>query len=444
MSHLFDDEYDDAWRYERFITTIQQRAGISWSKAERAAQATLETLAERLSSGAARDLARDLPGDVARWLEPRGDAEPFGAVEFVRRVAEREGTDPATAEHHARAVLVALARLVRGDEIAELIAELPKDYAPLVGEAARRRRDPTAPEPLPYDVILDRVEGRAGLDRHGARRALEAVLETLAERIAGGEVDDLADALPDELRPPLERGRDRTGGKAQRMSLDEFVARVAEREGVSRRAGARPRPGGVHDAARGDPGQGVVGPARRAAAGLHRGADVTLPRLSRSGEGLSGGTWEPPHQPRRSPERPLPRTWPRSSGARAAGSRSPVSSPCSAASSPSCCRTSLPSRPPSSSAGCSSSPPPCTRSTRSRRATGRGRRCGCCWRSCPSSRASTSWWRRWTARSRSRWCSRCGSSRSAPPGSRSASPAVARPGPGCSCSAACCRSHSAC
>ncbi|HEX2409785.1 MAG TPA: DUF2267 domain-containing protein [Solirubrobacteraceae bacterium] len=233
MSHLFDDQYDDAWRYERFITTIQQRAGIAWAKAEQAARATLETLAERVSSGTARDLARDLPADVARWLEPGGDAQPFDAVEFVRRVAEREGTDPATAEEHARAVFVALARLVRGSEIADLTAELPNDYAVLLGEAVRRRRDPTAPEALPPDVILDRVEGRAGLDRGGAQRALDAVLETLAERVTGGEVDDLAALLPAELRPPLERGRDRTGGKAQRMSLDEFIVRVAEREGVS-------------------------------------------------------------------------------------------------------------------------------------------------------------------------------------------------------------------
>jgi uncharacterized protein (DUF2267 family) len=233
MSHLFDDEYDDSWRYERFITTIQQRAGISWQKAERAAQATLETLSERISAGAARDLARDLPSDVARWLEPRGDAEPFDPIEFVRRVAEREGTDPATAEEHARAVFIALARLVRGDELAKLTAELPKDYTTLLREAEQGRRDPAAPEPLPFDVILDRVEGRAGLDRYGAERALEAVLETLAERIAGGEVDDIAASLPQELRPPLERGRERTGGKAQRMSLDEFISRVAEREGVS-------------------------------------------------------------------------------------------------------------------------------------------------------------------------------------------------------------------
>ena len=164
MSHLFDEEHDDSWRYERFITTIQQRAGVSWAKAEQAAQATLATLAERISSGAARDLARDLPSDVARWLGPRGDGKGFDAVEFVRRVAEREGADPATAEDHG---------------------------------------------------------------------AIEAVLETLAERIAGGEVDDLAASLPEELRPPLERGRERTGGKAQRMSLDEFVAHVAGREGVS-------------------------------------------------------------------------------------------------------------------------------------------------------------------------------------------------------------------
>lgn len=233
MSHLFDDQYDDTWRYERFITTIQQRAGISWAKAEQAARATLETLAERVSSGTVRDLARDLPSGVARWLVPGGDAQGFDAVEFVRRVAEREGTDPVTAEEHARAVFVALARLVRGGEIAQLTAELPNEYATLLGDAMPRRRDPAAPEALPPDVILDRVEGRAGLDRHGAQRALEAVLETLAERVAGGEVDDLVAILPAELRPPLERGRDRTGGKAQRMSLDEFIVRVADREGVS-------------------------------------------------------------------------------------------------------------------------------------------------------------------------------------------------------------------
>jgi uncharacterized protein (DUF2267 family) len=76
------------------------------------------------------------------------------------------------------------------------------------------------------------IADRAGLAPDAARRALEAVLETLAERIAGGEVDDLIVLLPGELRPALERGRRNSGGNPVRMSLDEFVDRVATREGV--------------------------------------------------------------------------------------------------------------------------------------------------------------------------------------------------------------------
>jgi uncharacterized protein (DUF2267 family) len=79
---------------------------------------------------------------------------------------------------------------------------------------------------------MDRVEGRAGVARAAAERAVAAVLETLAERVAGGEVDDLAEYLPRELREPLERGKAHSGGKAQRMSLDEFVGRIADREGI--------------------------------------------------------------------------------------------------------------------------------------------------------------------------------------------------------------------
>jgi uncharacterized protein (DUF2267 family) len=226
MSHLFDDTMDDAWRHERFIVTIQQRTGIGWDKAERAAQATLETLAERVSAGVARDLAGDLPVAERRWLRPQGDAQPFDPVTFVRRVAEREQTDPATAEAHVRAVFLALARLLTEHELGELVAELSKDYGALL--------DPTMEAAaLPFDEVVDRVQGRGGLDRHGAERALAAVLETLAERIGGREADDLAAVLPPELGSPLRRGRDRTGGKAQKMPLDEFLQRIADREGVA-------------------------------------------------------------------------------------------------------------------------------------------------------------------------------------------------------------------
>jgi uncharacterized protein (DUF2267 family) len=58
------------------------------------------------------------------------------------------------------------------------------------------------------------------------------VLTTLAERIAGGEVHDLIARLPVEFHGALRGGDAAAHGAARKMSLDEFVRRVAEREGV--------------------------------------------------------------------------------------------------------------------------------------------------------------------------------------------------------------------
>jgi uncharacterized protein (DUF2267 family) len=57
------------------------------------------------------------------------------------------------------------------------------------------------------------------------------VLETLAERIAPGDSDDLATRLPVALHPPLHRGRD-ADDVSRRMGPEEFVVRVARRAGM--------------------------------------------------------------------------------------------------------------------------------------------------------------------------------------------------------------------
>jgi uncharacterized protein (DUF2267 family) len=218
--------------YEQFIKTIQHKAGVSWDDAERAAQVTLSILAERLSAGEARDIAKQLPGDLGRWLEGGAGAEPFHADEFVRRVAAREDVDTDTAELEVRAVFAALARAVSVDELEDMVSELPKDFVPLLAESGQVR-DKAPEEIVPAEEFVARVADRAGLDSERARIATEAVLETLGERIAGGEVTDLAGELAPELRPAIERGSDRSGGKAEKMSLEHFIERVAEREGVS-------------------------------------------------------------------------------------------------------------------------------------------------------------------------------------------------------------------
>ncbi|HEV7906629.1 MAG TPA: DUF2267 domain-containing protein [Pseudonocardiaceae bacterium] len=213
--------------YEQFVKIVQDRADLDREGAERAVRSVLETLAARISRGEAGDLTGRLPEEVRPWLVHEGNRERFDVKEFTRRIADREGVDLGIATEHARAVFYALGRVVTREEIEDVAAELPSDFGPLIDEALREEV-----EIMPADEFVRRVAQRAGLDDEHTRKAVDAVLETLGERISGGEVDDLVGQLPEELHAPLRRGTDRTHGAAQKMSLDDFVRRVAEREGV--------------------------------------------------------------------------------------------------------------------------------------------------------------------------------------------------------------------
>ena len=79
-----------------------------------------------------------------------------------------------------------------------------------------------------YDEFIGQVQHRAGLGSHAeAERATRATLETLAERLAGGEAHDLASQLPAELARSLEAPDAGIGAK---LTLDEFFELVSERE----------------------------------------------------------------------------------------------------------------------------------------------------------------------------------------------------------------------
>jgi uncharacterized protein (DUF2267 family) len=211
--------------YDEFIGIVEQVA-TGREEAERATRATLETLAERVSAAETRHLVEQLPPELGPWLASPTPAEAFDVDEFLRRVAEREGTDIATAERHSRVVFAALARAVDAAHFAHVANQLSKDFA-LVLPRGRRS------EILPIDAFLSQVSARTGLDANSAQRATEAVLETLGERIAGGDVDHLTAQLPVELHPPLKRGRSHSLGNPQPMSAAEFVERVARREAVT-------------------------------------------------------------------------------------------------------------------------------------------------------------------------------------------------------------------
>jgi uncharacterized protein (DUF2267 family) len=209
-----------------FIDLVASEAHLSREDAERAIHATLQTLGERIDREQARRLAAQLPPAIAPWIATTTPAERFDADAFAERVARRAGLDDAIARRAASAVLDAVARAVSREAWDDTVAELPAGYGPLL---PRGRWVDVAD----LEELLRRVAEQAGLDRAGARRALEATLETLAERIDGGEVDDLIERLPSELHPALRRGREASGGRATRMSLQAFLRRAAQRDGVA-------------------------------------------------------------------------------------------------------------------------------------------------------------------------------------------------------------------
>ncbi|MGH9136366.1 MAG: DUF2267 domain-containing protein [Acidimicrobiales bacterium] len=99
-------------QYDEFVGQVQSRARFaSRAEAEDAIEATLCTLAEHLSAGAAENLAGQLPDRAGRYLTSNGHGdsdhtgEQFDSSEFVQRVAERERADEPVAAFHARAVL---------------------------------------------------------------------------------------------------------------------------------------------------------------------------------------------------------------------------------------------------------------------------------------------------------------------------------------------------
>ena len=83
---------------------------------------------------------------------------------------------------------------------------------------------------MKYDEFLGQVRHRARLGSRGeAECATRATLETLAERLVGGEAGDLAAQLPPELahflQPP-------DAGIGTKLTLDKFFETVSMREGV--------------------------------------------------------------------------------------------------------------------------------------------------------------------------------------------------------------------
>ena len=121
-------------RYDEFIGQVRHRARLgSHGEAERATRATLETLAERLAGGEARDLASQLPPELAGYLQSpdAGIGAKLTLEEFFALVSERECVDLEEATFHARVVIGVLTEAVSMGEIKDVRVQLPAAFAQL-------------------------------------------------------------------------------------------------------------------------------------------------------------------------------------------------------------------------------------------------------------------------------------------------------------------------
>lgn len=123
-------------QYDEFLEHVGERAGLDRTEGDRATQATLTTLAERITQGEATDLASQLPRELKAPLQaPAMGGDPFDAVEFTRRVSEREGVSADRARDHARAVLSTVQEAITGGQFEDVLAQLSEDYMELFGRS---------------------------------------------------------------------------------------------------------------------------------------------------------------------------------------------------------------------------------------------------------------------------------------------------------------------
>ncbi|MFJ8075072.1 DUF2267 domain-containing protein [Streptomyces sp. NPDC096176] len=125
-------------KYDEFLARVRERG--EYGSPDEAAKVTtdvLDVLAQRISPGEVKDLASQLPGPLGRHLADATpqQAESFGIQEFYRRVAQRTGARPRTAEWDAGAVLSTVADAVTGGELNQILSQLPSGYAVLFGKA---------------------------------------------------------------------------------------------------------------------------------------------------------------------------------------------------------------------------------------------------------------------------------------------------------------------
>jgi uncharacterized protein (DUF2267 family) len=120
-----------------FAAAVAERAGLAKEEAADLIRATLEELGKQLSGGEIRELALDLPADLAAHLpRPGGRAHPVPLAEFVRRLSERTGLKETEVTTGLRAILSTLGQTAGSAHLQHALSQLPAEYRRLAAAVA--------------------------------------------------------------------------------------------------------------------------------------------------------------------------------------------------------------------------------------------------------------------------------------------------------------------
>jgi uncharacterized protein (DUF2267 family) len=116
-----------------FYLTVAERSMLSKEEAADLTRGALETLAIRLSTSEARDLAMRLPDPLAEAINRNGKrSERFGANELVQRVSKRTGLNEPETIAGVRAVLTTLREAVEDTGFNHVMSQLPAEFSRLL------------------------------------------------------------------------------------------------------------------------------------------------------------------------------------------------------------------------------------------------------------------------------------------------------------------------
>jgi uncharacterized protein (DUF2267 family) len=120
-------------KFEEFIGSVAERAGVSTEEAEPLARAARCGHWPKGSPAVKPVTSPQLPIPLQNPLlaVTEEEAEPFGLDEFIRRTAERSGLDRDKAEIGVYAVMSTLREAVTPGEFDDVISQLPQEFKEL-------------------------------------------------------------------------------------------------------------------------------------------------------------------------------------------------------------------------------------------------------------------------------------------------------------------------